>query len=268
LIPKGYFTQLLPCQLPCLDEDLNSTKIWEIFQKTWEGCSKHKKWAIHLTIFKALKTQMILPIFPKILEIALNLAQPFLILGILNFLQDTSADVSTGYALFLGFGLTYTLSALFNTWFQQLDIRYNTQLRTGIISLIYATSLTRKHTEVGQVITLLNVDITKITIALKIVHDLWSALVITVVGFYILYTQIGIVFLVPFGIIIIMVGLSTLLGGRIADRSKIANQASSTRISAVAPIPTNMKNIRMLGLEQTIEERQSLLRDDEVNKTR
>jgi ATP-binding cassette, subfamily C (CFTR/MRP), member 1 len=269
LTRPGYSTDLTPEQLPCVDEDRSAKNLWEAFKLAWPLSSKKSsKYALHLTIYRVLRTEMIAPIFPRLLEIAATLAQPFLILGLLNYLQDPHASPSTGYALLLGFAFSSTFSALFNTWFAQLDNYFDVRLRTGIISLIYETCFAKSDADVGRVIALINVDMQKLMTALKSFHNIWSSILTAVVGCYILYLQIGLVFLITVGIMAIFAGSSTFLGKGIASLTMEVNKASARRITALSEIPTSMKSIRMLGLEKVIENKQTLLRRNEVMKNR
>jgi ATP-binding cassette subfamily C (CFTR/MRP) protein 1 len=243
--------------------------VWQRFSESFQKCSKiSRNKAVHLTILRAVKWQILLPVFPRLIQLALDMSQPFLILGILRFLQNKSADLSNGYAFLLAYALVYTLAPLFNTWFQYLMGRCNSQIRTGLASLIYEKSLERRHTEVGQITTLTDIDVNKVILASATVHMLWSTTVSVGIGAYILYSQLGLVFLIPLGIIALISVVALLTGKTIAARAILSNEASQRRLTALAAIPTSMISIRMLGMTKAVHERQWILRQEEVSAIR
>ncbi|KAH8204385.1 hypothetical protein TruAng_001436 [Truncatella angustata] len=107
---KGYSGALGVVSLPDIDAKLLSEQLWERIGPQLEK-SENEGHSFLLTVFWALKAPLLAPIFPYLILIASQLAQPFLISTILNYVgsdyDGSNEQRNTGYGLIGAYGLVY-----------------------------------------------------------------------------------------------------------------------------------------------------------------
>ncbi|KAL1599876.1 hypothetical protein SLS60_007681 [Paraconiothyrium brasiliense] len=269
LFREGYRKILKPADLYSMDADLASKERAETFQQTWAAQDKSKGRPLLRTIIKVLWPELLLPVLPRIVQLATTLSQPYLITAMIAFVQDRKHpdSLNKGYGLIAAFALNYALLAIAFGWSAQSMARFLTKLRACLISTLYEQTLhtNSKDVDLGTATVLMNVDVDKVLQGCKQMNEIWAAFVVTGVALYIMYTHLGATFVAPFITILISAAVTTWLGVAMKARQRVYAAATERRITAIAYVVGNMKGVRMLGLSETVFQMLTKLRHAEVD---
>lgn len=106
-------------------------------------------------------------IIPRLFQTGFTFAQPFLVRRVIHYIEipAASSNPSVGTGLVLAYLVVYLGIALATSSTQQWAIRLVTQMRAGLVDLIYCRTLEIRSLAVdeGTAITLFNADVERIT---------------------------------------------------------------------------------------------------------
>lgn len=135
-----------------------------------------------------------MPVIPRLLVVAITLAQPLLLKRMLLFVQGDGYEdrAQIGYALIGAFAFLYGLTAVFKAWFAHAANRLSLELRSQLIDATYRKLLRLRLSalDTGKATTLINVDMQHIMDGSIMLHDVWASFVTVAVAVYLLYLQI------------------------------------------------------------------------------
>jgi ABC-type bacteriocin/lantibiotic exporter with double-glycine peptidase domain len=208
----------------------------------------------------------IAPILPKLLFIAASIGQPFLIHELIRFVQTRGErNHLHGVFLVMTAALEYQGLAIFDSWYRQQSTRFITKLRGYLITAIYRKLLRSKDDAKSAALTLISVDVEKILLGMTVIHELWAAAIIISVTLYLLYQQVGVIFLVLLGPLASIIVATYVLGNSVRSRQRRHAESSQKRIKFFSTIPRSMKAIKMLGLSEHVLDIGLVLREVEIN---
>ncbi|TRX89453.1 hypothetical protein FHL15_009622 [Xylaria flabelliformis] len=256
LLVSGFGKVLCLADLPSISEKLESKILARDLSATWDKYNRKGRHAL------ALATVM-----------TFRLSQPFLIQEAVNFVQNAEATDSnnTGYGLIGGFALVYIGLAVALGWSSHLTYRLMTMIRGALISIVYRKILGSQaaNSNDSAAVTLMGTDVQRIaeTFHYLLVETI-PAFIQLGIATYLLYLQLGAVFVV----LLILSIAGTLLSGQIADKvsktQKIWLEAIQARINFTSEILGSMKSVKMLGLTGQMFSMIQALRDDEISKSK
>ncbi|KAI1272257.1 P-loop containing nucleoside triphosphate hydrolase protein [Xylaria sp. FL0933] len=273
LLLSGFRKVLSLADLPSISEKLDSQTLARDLSATWENRNQKRKHALALATVLTFRWEVLLIVFPKLAYVALSLSQPFLIQEAVSFVQNTQTSNSNdiGYGLIGGFALVYTGLAVTMGWSSHLTYRLMTMIRGGLISIIYRKMLQTQVTKTNEsaAVTLMGTDVQRIAETFHyLLVELVPAFIQLGIATYLLYLQLGAVFVV----LLILSIAGTLLAGQIADKvsksQKTWLEAIQTRINFTSEILGSMKNVKMLGLTEQMFNMIQDLRSDEIAKSK
>ncbi|KAI0407428.1 P-loop containing nucleoside triphosphate hydrolase protein [Xylaria palmicola] len=273
LLLSGFGKVLLLADLPSISEKLESKVLSKDLSKTWDECNQKRKHALAVATVLTFRWEVFLIVFPKLAYVALSLSQPFLIQEAVGFVQSTgtSENSNLGYGLIGGFALVYIGLAITLGWSSHLTYRLMTMIRGGLVSIIYRKMLQTQATKLNDsaATTLMGTDVQRIaeTFHYLLVETI-PAFIQLAIATYLLYLQLGAVFVV----LLILSVAGTLLSGQIADKVSTSQrtwlEAIQTRINFTSEILGSMKNVKMLGLSGQMFNMIEALRHDEIEKSK
>jgi ATP-binding cassette subfamily C (CFTR/MRP) protein 1 len=146
--------------------------------------------------------------------------------------------------------------------------RFSTKLRSGLISLIYYHTLNihPEDADLGAGTVLMNVDVEKAILGSTFLHEFWTMMVSCSIALYILYTHLGVAFILPTVTSIVMTVICFQIGNKMKPRQSDWAAATQKRVTAISYATGCMKAIRMLGLTSTVYDDLTRLREQEVDK--
>ncbi|KAI1313225.1 P-loop containing nucleoside triphosphate hydrolase protein [Xylaria venustula] len=272
LLLSGFGKVLSLTDLPSISEKLDSQVLAKDVWASWGRCNRQKRHALALATVWTFRWEEFLIALPKLAYVGLSLSQPFLIREAVSFVQNTETgnDGNVGYGLIGGFALVYISLAVTMGWSSHLTYRLMTMIRGGLISVIYRKMLQIQMTKQNDsaAVTLIGTDVQRIAETFHyLLVETVPAFIQLGIATYLLYLQLGGVFV----ILLILSIAGTLLSGQIADKvsknQKTWLGAIQTRINFTSEILGSMKSVKMLGLTEQMFNKIQSLRSDEIAKS-
>ncbi|KAI5196133.1 P-loop containing nucleoside triphosphate hydrolase protein [Aureobasidium subglaciale] len=261
---RGYNTVYELNNLDRIDEVLSSPDDCRRLRMQWLKSTTSTSQNILLrSICRSLYTDLLFPILPRILLLAINLTQPWLIHRLLNYVGQPTRSTREGVLLICATTITYVCLAIFQSWYWQSVCRFQTKVRFCLITAIYDKSL-RCRTEASP-LTLMNVDVEKALFGIRPVHEYWAATCSIIIAFGLLYNQIGIYFIAP---LVLVLGLATMTifnGISVGPKQRAWLEATQARITYITETLNTMKAIKLLGLTTHTIHQGNALRENEVD---
>lgn len=270
LFKRGYRSMLAPGDLGETDEDLASPETDRQFRLQWlRHYHRNPKVSLFRIVFSALKHDVLFPIIPRLLVLGLSFGQPYLTMRFVLYLENTAEGGSEeGILLVVATALLYTAMGTFQAWYWQSVGRSMVKLRGCLTTALHDKALRNRPSSKSSPLTLMNVDIERILTGIRNVHEYWSTAISIVVGLGLLYRQVGIVFLAPLVLLIVLITASAINGTRIQPKQQLWFSATQDRISYITDVISSMKNVKLLGIGKSVLRRGNELREKEVNAQR
>jgi ABC-type multidrug transport system fused ATPase/permease subunit len=115
-------------------------------------------------------------------------------------------------------------------------------------------------------LTLMSTDVERINVAFRSLHDTWASMIQAGLAGWMLYNRLGIVFMVPMGVVVVcFVGLGILI--RVTGDSQRAWMGGvQKRVGLTTTVISSMKNLKISGLSVTVGDFVQRLRVEELAK--
>lgn len=217
------------------------------------------------------------PAVPRMIMVAATLAQPYLVSATLTFaesFQDGAVPQSTsnGWGLVGAYALVYTVQAFSTGQYYWLCAKAIVKLRGGLIQLLYGKSL-KLHVEAakrsggGAAANLISVDLERFVKIVDPVHNLTSSIVVVAVGLYILYSQIGAVFiatLLAIALNLTLTPIASSFGTNITKLQGAWSAKTDARVNLLESAVRDAKGVKFAAYEGAIEKKLLAAREAEL----
>ena len=265
LLKVGFGTNLRTNDLFSLDETLASANVYRRFQRHWHAKRKHGPNSLIFTTASVLKWQLIASAIPRLVLAASRFAQPFLVQSTLRFVTDKEG-AATGWGLTGAWFLAYLAIAIFTAAYRHLLNRCCTQIRGGLVSLLYNKTLDLDITakDPNAAMTLMSADIERMIDCLTLFHDVWCGVIELGVAMYLLWLNLGNACYAAAIVYALQLIGTTWLIQVIAGFQKRWLEAIQTRVSFTSALLHSMRNVKLLGLSDVVKERTQALRVSEI----
>ena len=263
---RGYTSVLAPTDLDKMDEDLSSTDPQRRFRLEWRRhTTKNPKVSMVRIIFSAIGYDMLFPVIPRLLMLAIQFCQPYLILRFVDYIDNPAkGGTEEGILLVLATAVVYIAIATFQSWYWQSVARFQTKLRGCLISLLHDKALRSRVDTNSNPLMLMNVDVEKTLTGIRPMHEFWACGVSIIIALGLLYSQVGLPFLAPLILLVVFITVCSLNGKKIAPKSKLWLAATQQRVSFITSVIGSMKNIKLLGVGPSVLDKGNRLREKEV----
>ena len=206
LLIRGWRKPLTMDDVGRIEKQLYSIETWETFAPCWQHqrqrhAAGRTKMPMFWATFWAFGGVLAAPILPTLIATVVALARPLIILHTVSFVESFSSgatpqDLSVGWGLLGGTFLSYIVysisTALSHVAIERCALSFQGAFREGIFrkSLLIKVE-TASEMGVAKAGNLMSVDVRNIVTIVPAVHGMWSALVTTGLGLYIIWTQLG-----------------------------------------------------------------------------
>lgn len=267
LFLAGYKKILTLADLFPLDSSLNDTKLHEEFARNLKAAAlKGDKLALLKVLAFTMKGTLALTIIPRLALLGFTFAQPFFIERLLDHLAQPVVpdNVSYGFigaAFFIYFGMA--ISKAFYWYYQN---RMLAMSRSVLVTEVYAksTQLNIAQSSDNAALTLMSTDWERINEGFRPMHDIWVSLIQVALATWMLYRQLGFLFFVPLGIVLVSFVGVTAVSHFTGPSQKAWMEGVEKRVGLTATTVGNMKNLKMSGLSSPIQVLVQKLRVDEL----
>ena len=113
-------------------------------------------------------------------------------------------------------------------------------------------------------LTLMSTDLERINEGFRNLHDVWASILQAILAAWMLYNQLGIVFVAPMGVVIVCFALLMILMRFTVDSQKAWMAGVQKRVGLTATVIASMKNLKMSGLSAAVGDFVQQLRVDEL----
>ncbi|TLD31447.1 hypothetical protein PspLS_02503 [Pyricularia sp. CBS 133598] len=260
-----------------IDDDIKTERYSEALASAWGRADKSKKRALLLSTLRVLKWPLLIPALPRFAQIFLNLAQPLLLLRVLQHVSSppsagTEAEERrVGQGLIIATLLVYFGLAVFNGYYGSKINRAVVLVRGALIDLIYRHMLeldltTCKTTAASGPAGLVTMDVERVDLAVDKLHALWAAPIEVGLGIFLLERQVG---WACIGTAVVAAGCTlatTRISRLLPSRQKAWNQSVQRRVALTSTALNNIKSIKMMGgFERHVADRLQAAREAELD---
>lgn len=136
---------------------------------------------------------------------------------------------------------------------------------------ILVTEIFQKATKVrmgfdndSAALTLMSTDIERINNGLRSIHEIWASIIQAALASWMLYNQLGVVFVAPMGVVTLCsIGLAILMNFT-GDSQREWMAGVQKRVGLTATVIANMKNLKISGLSDAVGDFVQKLRVEEL----
>ncbi|KAL5397860.1 hypothetical protein PMIN03_012833 [Paraphaeosphaeria minitans] len=262
LMYRGYRATFRPVDLMAIKEDFGSKRLLAALQPKFDDEPLLR------VCLRAFKLDVAFLVVSRTVMLALSYTQPFLFQAIIAHLDEPSErrDLNVGYGLIAATGLLYSSLAISKTYYQHKTYQLVVKVRGTLVSMLYAHTLESAPGALNDraPITLMSVDVDGVTDVVPVYNEIWAGTVEVGIAVYLLQRQLGVVWVVPFGVAFLSSGLAVYLSRQMGPRQAKWNVVTQERVSATSTILDFIKSIKMMGFSEYVIRDIQALRDKEI----
>lgn len=268
LFSMGYRRILTLHDLYPLDRAMASNNLYPKLANSTLKRPRNRKNGLAIATAHALIIQILLPVVPRIVLIAFQFCQPFLLNKLLSYLQTPLEQSSRndGYGLIGAAGLIYTGIAVSGAVYWYLQERAVYMARGMLAGAVYRKSLEAKLSAADSsvALTLMSTDIDRIIQGLLSIHELWANILEVALASWLLSRQIGASFVAPLIVVVLCVVLSAILARLAGPRQTLWMENIQKRVGLTSRIIGQMKHLKISGLARPVGESIQEMRVEEL----
>ncbi|KAK4216710.1 ABC transporter [Rhypophila decipiens] len=265
ILAKGRKTLLSPIDLDPLREGLRTESLSNSFWSAWAKLAA--------ALVRTLKWSLLAPIIPRLCMAGFTFCQPLLLREFLRYFagQPTFVPVSTGYAFIVLYGVVYTGIAVSGAIYWRLVYKALVQMRGCIVSAVYEKTVLEidaSQADMDAPISLVSTDMEGIIAGVKDLHEVWANTIQAALTIWLLYRELGLACVAPAAVATTSSIGSMLLSSH-ADKAQVSwMEATQKRVGVMATAISGMRNVKLLGLSDTVFDVLSRLRGGELRAAR
>ncbi|KAJ5962864.1 hypothetical protein N7501_007805 [Penicillium viridicatum] len=251
----GYGKVMTIGDLYPLDSSFNARPLHDKFLKNMDYSRlKGDKFGLVKVLIRTLKVPLLLPIPPRLALLCFTFCQPLFLEKLLDYLSKTELDANVGYGFIGASLLIYSGLAISTGFYWYFHHRMRTMSKSILATEIFikATEARIGTSDDSAAVTLMSTDMERIDTGLRNLHETWASIVQAGLAGWMLYTRIGVPFVVPVGVVILcFIGLGIVINFT-GDSQRSWMAGVQKRVGLTATVISSMKNLKISGLSITI----------------
>ncbi|KAM7187752.1 ABC transporter [Rhypophila sp. PSN 637] len=265
ILAKGRKSLLSPIDLDPLREGLRTESLSNSFWSVWAKLAA--------ALVRTLKRSLLAPIIPRLCMAGFTFCQPLLLREFLRYFagQPTFVPISTGYAFIVLYGVVYTGMAVSGAIYWRLVYKALVKMRGCIVSAVYEKTVLEidaSQADMDAPISLVSTDIKRIITGVKDLHEVWANTIQAAITIWLLYRELGLACVAPAAVAITSSIGSMLLSSH-ADKAQVSwMEVTQKRVGIMATAISGMRNVKILGLSDTVFDVLYRLRGGELRAAR
>ncbi|KAH8673178.1 putative ABC multidrug transporter [Ilyonectria robusta] len=267
LFLEGYNKILTIKDLYPLDSTLDGRSLHEEFSKHMDYSKlKGDKFGLLKVLMRTLKVPLLLPVFPRLALLGFTFCQPFFLEKLLHHLAKSEVDANVGYGFIGASVLIYSGIAISTALCWYFHHRMRAMARSILVTetFINATKAPLGTGDDSAALTLMSTDIERIDMGFRPLHDIWASIIQVALASWMLYNQLGVVFVAPIGVVIVCFTGLVILMNFTGDSQRAWMAGVQKRVGLTATVIASMKNLKMSGLSVAVGDFVQKLRVDEL----
>ncbi|KAG8156982.1 hypothetical protein KVR01_013204 [Diaporthe batatas] len=249
------------------DVSLNTELLHERFSHNINYSElKNNKYGLLMALVKTLKVYLLLPVLPRLAQLAFTFSQPFFIEKLLEHLSQPQVPTNVGYGFIGASLLIYSGIGISTALSMYPHHRMRAMARSILVTetFIKATEAQLAPDEHSTAVTLMSTDIERIKLGFRMIHNVWAGVIQAGLASWMLYTRLGAVFAVPIGIVFFFFLCIAVLLNFAGDSQRLWMAGVEKRVGLTAAVISSMKNLKISGLSNKIEDFVQKLRVEEL----
>ncbi|CEH19260.1 abc multidrug [Ceraceosorus bombacis] len=244
----------------------NIRKRPEKFDRAWNGLAKRSKKGkppLLLTLCLAFPSDILGTFPPGIVWILATFAQPFLLSDLLDFTRsyqgigEQPEPVYIGIGLVCAFALVYAIIALSFAHTQVASVQVCVKVRGAMLDAIFRKGLVlhlaaSRETGSSAAYNLLSSDMERLAMALIDLPETWTSLIAIGFGLWLLWREIGVLFLTALGMLFLLALILPALGELVDRGQDRYSTDSDARLKTTASVVDNIRPLKLSGYISTI----------------
>ncbi|KAH7370165.1 putative ABC multidrug transporter [Rhexocercosporidium sp. MPI-PUGE-AT-0058] len=254
----GYKKILSVKDLYPLDSSLSAQLLHERFAKNTSYTrlkgKRLGKFGLLKVLVTTLRVPLLLPILPRLALLGFTFCQPFFINTLLEHLSQPEIDANVGYGFIGASVLIYSGIAVSTALYWYFHLRMLTMARSILVTeiFIHATEARIEARDDTATLTLMSTDIERINSGFRSLHEFWASFIQVAIASWMLYNQLGVVFIVPIVVVTICIVVLAILMSLTGDSQRAWMAGVQKRVGLTATVITRMKNLKASGLSTVI----------------
>ncbi|CAL9687902.1 unnamed protein product [Knipowitschia caucasica] len=240
-------------------EEVQSKKDEEDYPNSW----------LIPTIYKTFKWVLIESAFFKLLQDLLAFVSPQILKMMIDFTQDKTSPLWTGYVYAVILLVVAVLQSLFLQQYFQRCFVLGMKVRTAIMTAVYKKALVvsndvRKESTVGETVNLMSADAQRFNDVTNFIHLLWSCPLQIALAILFLWFELGPSVFAGLAVMVLMVPLNGLLANK-ARKIQIDNMKyKDKRLKIMNEILNGIKILKLFAWEPSFQTQVEELREKEL----
>ncbi|KJR86312.1 ABC transporter [Sporothrix schenckii 1099-18] len=227
-----------------------------------------KKHGLTRALVKALATEFLLPIGPRLALSGFLFGQPFLINAALTYLE-LPADVAPrdhGYGLIGATFIIYLGVAVSTAVYFYYMERAMFMVRGALAGAVYRKTTEQRldAADDAAALTLMSTDVERIRTGLLTINEYWANIIQVALASWLLERQLGAAFVAPLVVILCSIGAIGSLAVITGRRQKAWMALIQKRVGMTSNAIVHMKHLKISGLAAPVETLIQQLRLDEL----
>ncbi|KLO96043.1 Uncharacterized protein LW93_10925 [Fusarium fujikuroi] len=264
---RGYKSTLSMDDLYPLDVALHSKQLHDRFLANMDYSKlKGDSYGLVKVLVKTLIVPLLLPIPLRLALLGFTFCQPFFIEKLLDHLSQPEIEANVGHGFIGAAILIYLGMAVSAALCWYLHHRMRAMTRSILVTEIFsrATQARIGADDHNAALTLMSTDIERIRLGLRMLHNVWAGVIQAALAAWMLYIRLGLVFLVPIGVVVVCFTLLGVLVNFTGDSQRAWMTGVQKRVGLTATVIAGMKNLKLSGLASTVSSFVQKLRVEEL----
>ncbi|KAF4969944.1 hypothetical protein FSARC_2930 [Fusarium sarcochroum] len=266
LMKMGFTQFLTERDLYVIDSSLFARRLFEQAHRSWSAANHLKNNALFWSTIWAARAVFGLGILCRLCLMGFKYAQPFLIQRTIVFASNLDEPKEIGWGLTGAWCSVFIGLAISNGFYWHVTYQFVTAVRGSLISLIYDKTLDLSITAFDEsiAVTLMSADTENICLSFSSLHEMWASPIECAVALYLLHRQLGMAFLAPMVVALVSTTGTLMIARYMANAQKRWVRGIQTRIDVTASMLGSMKEVKMLGLTDVLNDMVQSLRVREL----
>ncbi|KAI1777454.1 ABC multidrug transporter [Hypoxylon cercidicola] len=269
LFLEGYHKVLEIPDLYPLDKNMAADHLSKRFTQHINNARlKGNKLDLIKILARTLAVPLILPIPARLALIGFNFCQPLFINSLVTKLSEPESSFTPNLRNgFIGASIAiYTSIAISTALYLYFHQRTLYMSRGCLATAIYTKTTQARVSgeDENAALTLMSVDVERIMLGFRSLHELWANLIEVALASWLLYELLGAAFVAPIVVVLICAAGLSFTMRFMGEAQKSWMVGVQKRVGLTSTVIANMKNIKISGLTQPIARFVENLRVDEL----
>ncbi|KAJ6785357.1 hypothetical protein PWT90_03232 [Aphanocladium album] len=266
LMMLGFREDLTVEDLPSIGEEFDSVRLFDKFSPNWSRVNKNSSLALPIALLRTVPWELAKVILPRLIFVMLNFSQPFLLLRVVQVvnnggIHDKAADPLIGATALVYFGTMIS---------RALQAHYNYRAMTsvrGILLVAIFDKMQRLELDVlaeSAAVTLMTADTKGVEEIVSLTYEFWSSSLQVGLGLWSLSLFIG-----KACVLMVIPGICSFAASHFVSKaiSKARtnwNADIQERVSATSTVLAQIKSIKAMGISAVVSEYLQKKRETEI----